>query len=556
MGSLVATLVATLVSTLAATLVLPVPASAPRAAAAGVSISVFPVEPKCSYVDTWLAPRSGGRQHLGVDIIATAGANVYAPDDGVVTKITLDGPTVISGNAMRFARDDGTYFFMGHFSAFAPGIAVGKRYKAGEVIAYVGRTGNTSVNHLHFEVHPGGGAAVNPTPIVRAVDRCYTNAPPPTTAPTTTTPATTVPTTMAPPTTTPPQTGGFVANKLTPISTSRAIDTRDGSPEPPTPGQVAMYSLAGSGVPADATAAHLTVWATGAGSAGHVAVVPCANPAAPTTTTLFVAGRTTGSSVVTALRSGNICLTASAPVNVVVDVHAYASPSSRLGAVVTRPLRVFDSAWANKLLVAGQPRTLRVVGAAGFPAAGEAVTMTLTTRSSSVAGTVKAYPCDGSPSAVPVAIVSNQETSVTVTTKVAATGMVCLLSSVDVSVTLDVTMAWTASGAALRPMQPIRAMSTRAGAALAPGQTKQVSLSGVPSTSAAVAVNVFTITPGARAEILVHPCGSPATVAATVVGLAGVSTSGSTIVSLGNGALCVTSRASSHVVVDVTAYAG
>ena len=91
---------------------------------------------------------------------------------------------------------DGTYFFYAHMSAFAPGLSVGSAVKAGQIIGQVGMTGDATIPHLHFEVHPGGGSSVNPTPYVKAVDGCKTSAVPPQPGdiPTTTLPApTTVP---------------------------------------------------------------------------------------------------------------------------------------------------------------------------------------------------------------------------------------------------------------------------------------------------------------------------------------------------------------------------
>ena len=141
-----------------------------------VLLDVFPVQGLCSFIDTWHAPRGSNRQHLGVDIIAAQGQLLYAASDGVIGKVTQDGPGKISGNALRLIKADGTYFFYAHMKSFAEGIVEGSVVKAGQVIGLVGMTG-TGSPHLHFEVHPGGGEAVNPYPVVKAVDACSVTAP-------------------------------------------------------------------------------------------------------------------------------------------------------------------------------------------------------------------------------------------------------------------------------------------------------------------------------------------------------------------------------------------
>ncbi len=133
------------------------------------TLQAFPVQGRCGFSDSWQAPRPGGRLHEGVDIIGARGLAIYAVADGVITRI-LSGGT-LSGNSIRLTIADGTYFFYAHLDGFAAGLSLGQTVRAGQIIGYLGSTGNTS-NHLHFEVHPKGGAPVNPYPIVKAVDAC------------------------------------------------------------------------------------------------------------------------------------------------------------------------------------------------------------------------------------------------------------------------------------------------------------------------------------------------------------------------------------------------
>jgi peptidoglycan hydrolase-like protein with peptidoglycan-binding domain len=142
-----------------------------------VSIAVFPVQGLCSYENTWHAPRGTNRQHLGVDIIAKEGNLLYAVADGTISKLYTVGTDKLAGNGVRLTMADGTYFFYGHMQKLAEGIAIGAKVKAGQVVGYVGKTGATNTPHLHLEVHPLGGAAIDPTPIVSAVDGCSATAP-------------------------------------------------------------------------------------------------------------------------------------------------------------------------------------------------------------------------------------------------------------------------------------------------------------------------------------------------------------------------------------------
>ena len=151
--------------------------------APAVSIAVFPVQGACNFEDTWHAPRGGGRLHLGVDVIAPEGKLIYAVADGTITKVYSSATDKLAGNGVRLTTADGTYFFYGHFQRIADGIGVGSTVKAGQVIGYNGKSGATNTPHLHFEVHPRGGEAINPYPIVKAVDACHVTAPLPVPAP-------------------------------------------------------------------------------------------------------------------------------------------------------------------------------------------------------------------------------------------------------------------------------------------------------------------------------------------------------------------------------------
>lgn len=157
--------------------VLGLPDGALFASATSVRLQAAPTQGPCGYLDTWGAARSRGRRHQGTDIFAGSGNYVYAVVDGRLTGRVWDGAGHNAGNAWTLTGADDTRYFYAHLADFAPGLRVRTMVRAGQIIGWVGTTGNASSPHLHFEIRPGGGGAVNPYPILRAQGGCNSGVP-------------------------------------------------------------------------------------------------------------------------------------------------------------------------------------------------------------------------------------------------------------------------------------------------------------------------------------------------------------------------------------------
>ena len=126
----------------------------------------FPVLGLATWNDDWLDYRAGPpvHAHQGTDVFSAFDTPVRSPVDGIV-RFEDAG---LGGKGAFVTAPDGTYYYMAHLNSFHADVRSGAAVKQGQVIGYNGDSGNAKggAPHVHFEVHPGGGAAVNPKPFL------------------------------------------------------------------------------------------------------------------------------------------------------------------------------------------------------------------------------------------------------------------------------------------------------------------------------------------------------------------------------------------------------
>jgi murein DD-endopeptidase MepM/ murein hydrolase activator NlpD len=129
---------------------------------AGNGSWMCPVQGPVAFSNDWGNARSGGRRHQGTDMLSPRGTPVVAVVGGTV-RYRSGG---LGGIAVYVNGDDGNEYYGAHMDSTT---GVAGHVAQGTVLGYVGNTGNArgGPTHLHFEIHPGGGRAVNPYPTLR-----------------------------------------------------------------------------------------------------------------------------------------------------------------------------------------------------------------------------------------------------------------------------------------------------------------------------------------------------------------------------------------------------
>ena len=379
-----------------------------------------------------------------------------------------------------------------------------------------------------------------------------------------------------------------VGSDYVPLAPARLADTRtqhatvDGlfaGTGPLTTGSVLELTVAGrGGVPADAVAATLNVTVTEPAAPGFVTVYPCGS-ARPTASNLnFDAGATIPNAVVSKIGTGGkVCIYASQPLQLVVDVDGEYPPTSSYHAL--NPARLLDSR-PEQPTVDGQQRgtgvakagtitTVQVAGRAAVPGDATAAVLNVTVTEPVAAGYATVFPCGTQPpTASNLNYVRAQTIPNLVVAKIGANGTVCIYTQFDTHLVVDVNGYFPAV-TSYKALDPARLLDTRANHPTIDGQGAAAGVQpvgtvtavhvtgrgGVPANAVTAVLNVTVTEPGAAGYVTVYPCGIDPPLASNLNFVAGQTIPNAVISKIGtNGNVCIYNSQPTHLVADVGGY--
>jgi murein DD-endopeptidase MepM/ murein hydrolase activator NlpD len=127
-----------------------------------------PVNAATTFTDSWGAPRSGDREHKGVDMVAAREAPLVAIESGTIARTA---ESALGGISIYLTGISGNRYYYAHLDSLAPGIVGGVSVSVGDLVGYNGSSGNATYDtpHLHFQYAPPGGTWINPYSLVKVL---------------------------------------------------------------------------------------------------------------------------------------------------------------------------------------------------------------------------------------------------------------------------------------------------------------------------------------------------------------------------------------------------
>jgi len=333
--------------------------------------------------------------------------------------------------------------------------------------------------------------------------------------------------------------------------------------------QVRVKIAGRSGLPADITAISANFTGVGAPAAGYLTASNCADVNPSFSTLNYEADDGVPNQAIIPLADGDLCLFSSESTDIVIDINGYVSPSASQVFMPVTPQRLFDSRPSGQQLLPGQVLRVAVEGGSSpAPRDAVAIAVNLTGVLPDVTGWIRAFPCDvAEPSVSSLNPQVGRARANSAIVPTAADGTICLTSNVATHVIIDIT-GWFGDkgGQQFVPINPIRLADTRqthpvlnGGAGpvmLVPDRELRVQVAGTRGIGAdvrAATLNLAAVGASDQGFIVVVPCGQPTTVSTlNFTSGVGAVANGANVKLDATGAVCVTTSATTHVLVDIT----